>query len=72
MTRLCITHIPEYATSDNVLSVDIAMKLKGRNEYNVAIEVDGSQHYSVNEPYVVMGETLARNVLLKARGWKVI
>ena len=47
-------------------AVDIAL----RHE-QVAVEVDGSSHFSHNEPHVPLGRTLWRWSLLQSRGWRV-
>ena len=38
----------------------------------VAVEVDGSTHFTQNQPYVPLGRTLWRWRLLAARGWRVV
>ena len=58
-------HEIEHLTSDACFSIDIAIPSE-----HIALEVDGPQHFTRSkEP---LGDTLARNDLLKARGWKVI
>lgn len=37
----------------------------------MAVEVDGSAHFTQNEPFVPLGRTLWRWRLLASRGWKV-
>ena len=37
----------------------------------MAVEVDGSAHFTQNEPFVPLGRTLWRWRLLASRGWRV-
>ena len=48
-------------------TVDIAL----RNEM-VAVEVDGSAHWTQNEPYVPLGRTIWRWRILASRGWRLV
>ena len=58
-------HEIEYLTSDACFSIDIAIPSE-----HIALEIDGPQHFTRSEE--PLGDTLARNDLLKARGWRVI
>lgn len=48
-------------------TVDIAL----RNEM-VAVEVDGSAHWTQNEPYVPLGRTIWHWRILASRGWRLV
>lgn len=37
----------------------------------VAVEVDGSAHFTMNEPFAPLGRTIWRWRLLASRGWRV-
>lgn len=56
----------ETLTSDGLFSIDVALP-----DERIAVEVDGPRHFSANglRP---LGETVARRVLLRARGWAVV
>ena len=63
----------EQSTDDGLLSIDIAITLPTGEK--VAIEVDGPTHFLHSYPPGLMtynGNTLLRNRLLEARGWRVI
>lgn len=38
----------------------------------VAVEVDGSAHWTQNEPYAPLGRTIWRWRILASRGWRVV
>ena len=38
----------------------------------MAIEVDGPYHFSINQPYINLGTTLARNRLLAYHGFELV
>jgi hypothetical protein len=38
----------------------------------VAVEVDGPQHFTRNQPYVLLGSSAAKQRCLQARGWAVV
>lgn len=38
----------------------------------VAVEVDGSAHWTQNEPYAPLGRTIWRWRVLASRGWRVV
>jgi len=59
-------HPPPATRLSRYPAVDIA--LKGEM---TAVEVDGSAHFSMNEPYVPLGRTIWRWRLLASRGWRV-
>ncbi|CAL8462328.1 g1861 [Coccomyxa elongata] len=66
LTEYGIPHNIEHVTEDELFSVDIALP-----DEKIAIEVDGPHHFTANT-LAVTGEMLARQKLLKARGWAVI
>ncbi|BDA46187.1 probable RAP domain-containing protein, chloroplastic [Coccomyxa sp. Obi] len=66
LTEYSISHNIEHVTEDELFSVDIALP-----DEKIAIEVDGPHHFTANT-LAVTGEMLARQKLLKARGWAVI
>ncbi|KAL4859186.1 putative aldo-keto reductase 2 [Chlorella vulgaris] len=67
VTALGIDHDIERRIEDGLMSVDIALRSE-----QVAVEVDGSAHFTQNEPFVPLGRTLWRWRLLASRGWKVV
>lgn len=67
MRELNIEFDMEKKIEDGLMSVDIAL----RGEM-VAVEVDGSAHFTINEPYVPLGRTIWRWRLLASRGWRVV
>lgn len=58
-------HVVEYLTEDGNFSIDIAMVSE-----KIAIEIDGPQHFTRTNDF--LGDTLARNEILRAHGWHVI
>lgn len=56
----------ERRIEDGLMSVDIAL-----TDRMVAVEVDGSSHFSANEPFVPLGKSVLRWRMLASRGWKV-
>lgn len=60
----------EKVTPDQLFSVDIAVT--GPRGRDIAVEVNGSDHYSVNTPYVSMSNTVLRRRVLKGMGWLVV
>ncbi|PSC71010.1 Tbc2 translation chloroplastic isoform B [Micractinium conductrix] len=67
MRELSLDFEVEKKIEDGLMSVDIAL----RGEM-VAVEVDGSAHFTINEPFVPLGRTLWRWRLLASRGWRVV
>lgn len=58
-------HVVEYLTEDEYFSIDIAFPLE-----KIAMEIDGPKHFTrANDP---LGDTRARDDLLRARGWHVV
>ena len=46
--------------------------MRGSDGTQLAIEVDGPHHFSVNPPYRPLASTDMRNRLLAHQGWRVI
>ncbi|KAL4458727.1 hypothetical protein ABPG75_013592 [Micractinium tetrahymenae] len=67
MHELSLDFEMEKKIEDGLVSVDIAL----RGEM-VAVEVDGSAHFTMNEPFVPLGRTIWRWRLLASRGWRVV
>jgi len=70
LDRLQIPHQHEFLSHNGLFSVDIAVIIPHKN-LQIAIEVDGPTHFTVNtqEP---KGKTLLRNRILLNSGWVVI
>ncbi len=72
----CSGAVCERQTEDGLFSMDIGLELpsaQGRGSLiKLAIEVDGPHHFMSNKPTMATGETLLRNLLLEARGWRVV
>lgn len=69
---LLVAGIPnsmEWLTDDGLFSIDIAFQVDGQP---VAVEVDGSHHYTNSTPHIPLSEVLVRRRLLQDRGWKVV
>lgn len=58
----------EVAVADGLLSVDIVLRMESRN---VAIEVNGPHHYSLDH-HRELNTSLYRYRLLKQWGWQVV
>lgn len=69
LDSLGVEHSIEQLTADSMMSIDIAIGVEGRD--GIALEVDGPYHYTTNTLHPT-GRELARNRLLKARGWTVV
>ncbi len=73
----CSEAICERQTEDGLFSMDIGVEMPSASSsqgssVRLAIEVDGPHHFMSNKPRLATGETLLRNVLLEARGWRVV
>jgi hypothetical protein len=68
LTSMGVIHHVEQLTEDGLFSIDVA--IFGANGVKIALEVDGPFHFSVNARSL-LGRTVARNRLLRARGWHV-
>eukprot|EP00775_Hariotina_reticulata_P012456 gene12456-12592_t len=64
-----IPNLMEWLTDDGLLSIDIAFQVDGQP---VAVEVDGSHHYTNSIPQLPLSEVLIRRQLLQDRGWQVV
>lgn len=60
----------EHITKDRLFAIDVA--LRGPSAERIAVQVDGQSHFSRNEPFVLSGETEARNRALSSMGWHVV
>lgn len=67
---LGVPHACEQLTADGMLSIDIAIPAPEGGP-GIALEVDGPSHYTVNTR-LHMGAELARDWLLRARGYAVV
>eukprot|EP00887_Chlorella_sp_A99_P006564 scaffold3.g6564.t1 len=67
LSQLGQAHELERKVEDGLFSVDIALA-----DRMVAIEVDGSSHFTINEPYAPLGKSVMRWRALAERGWKVV
>jgi len=56
----------EHLTEDRLFSIDIALTVE-----KIGIEVNGPTHYMANK-HEPLGEHVARQKLLEARGWAVV
>lgn len=52
----------EWLTDDGLFSIDIAFQVDGQP---VAVEVDGSHHYTISVPHMPLSEVLVRRRLLQ-------
>ncbi len=69
----CSGAVCERRTEDGLFSMDIGLEVpSAEGIVKLAIEVDGPFHFMSNKPTMVTGETLLRNALLEARGWRVV
>jgi hypothetical protein len=66
----CAGAVGEQLTEDGLFNVDVGVELPGG--VKLAIEVDGPHHFMSNEPEMATGATTLRNLLLEARGWRVV
>lgn len=64
-----IPHALEWLTDDGMFSIDIAFVVDGRP---VALEVDGSHHFTNSVPQQPLSDVLIRQRLLRDRGWVVV
>eukprot|EP00879_Flechtneria_rotunda_P015883 GHRR01016610.1.p1 GENE.GHRR01016610.1~~GHRR01016610.1.p1 ORF type:complete len:204 (+),score=81.67 GHRR01016610.1:906-1517(+) len=67
--QLCLVVQEEALTNDGLFSIDVAVIWQGRR---VAVEVDGPEHYTANQPYQLLGNSMAKRRCLHARGWVVV
>lgn len=56
----------EWLTDDGLFSIDIAFQVDGQP---VAVEVDGSHHYTNSVPHMPLSEVLVRRRLLQVSRW---
>jgi len=68
LDRLHVEHSFNCATRDGLMCVGISV---GSAPRSVALEVESTDHYSVNGTHRALGERLIRRQLLKARGWEL-
>lgn len=63
----------EHITRDGLFSIDVALQASSRGRHvRIALEVDGPSHFTINRPWRMMGESLARQRIIAALGWVVV
>lgn len=66
LSRISEMHEVEFTTNDKCFSIDIAFPKE-----KIAMEIDGPHHFAHNT-HQPLGEMIARDDMLRARGWHVI
>jgi len=64
-----VPHALEWLTDDGMFSIDLAFVVDGRP---VALEVDGSHHFTNSVPQQSLSDVVIRRRLLTDRGWTVV
>lgn len=59
----------EWMTDDGLFSIDVGFEM---NAKPVAVEVDGSHHFTSNPPHLPLSDIAVRRRLLTDRGWHVV